>query len=209
MIKLLIADDHQIVIDGLKALLRTVERVEVVGEANDGAQAVRKARALQPDLVLMDIEMPVVNGIEASARLKEQFPNIRILICTTHSDAYKIKKGLQAGVDGYLLKGSGREELLRAIDEIMRGNTYYDEKVVGVIMDNFNKKRSPQPVELTKREKEIVQLIADGLNTKEIAQRLFLSPLTVETHRKNIFSKLGINKVAALIRYALKQGLIE
>ncbi len=209
MIKLLLADDHQIVLDGLKSLLKDVAHLKVVGESLNGVAALGQVPLVQPDVVLLDIGMPILDGIETAIRLKNQYPHIKILICTTYSDAHKVKKCLQAGVDGYLLKGSGRATLLDAIEQVMQGTTYYDEKIVKVVMESFNKKRKGQNVELTKREIEIVRLIAKGKSTKEIAEEFFLSPRTVETHRKNIFSKLGINKVAALIRYAIEQELLD
>lgn len=207
--KLLITDDHQIVLDGLKFLLEDVDSLEVVGEALNGVILLNRIPTLQPDLILLDLGMPVMDGIEASIQIKEKYPNIKILILTTYSEQHKIKKMLKIGIDGYLLKDSGKHKLLEAIETVMNGENYYDQRVIDIIMNGLHGKKRTTTVSLTKREKEIIKLIADGLSTNEIADCLFISRLTVETHRKNIFTKLGINKTAHLVRYAIEEGLVE
>lgn len=209
MINIIIADDHQIVIDGLKLLLADEEQIQIVGEALNGVTLLNRIPTLQPDLVLLDLGMPVMDGLEAALKIKELHPTVKILVLTTYSEPHKIKKMLKANIDGYLLKDTGKDNLLKAIYSIMDGDTYYDPRVKDIIMGSFQPKKTTYSVELTSREKEITRLIAEGMSTNEIAKQLFVSPLTVDTHRKNIFSKLGINKVTALVRYALQEGLIE
>lgn len=209
MIQLFIVDDHQIIIDGIKALLKEVQHIQVVGSAQDGTELMYQLSNLQPDILLLDIGMPKMDGIAAALQVKKKYPNIKILIFTTYSDPQKVKKALKVGVEGYLLKGSGRATLIHALDEIMAGRSYHDQRIVDGIMKSLQGNKKSSPTALTKREIEVVKLVVEGYKTKEIAKELFLSPLTVETHRKNIFSKLGINKVTALVRYAMEQGWVE
>ncbi len=211
MTKIIIADDHQIVIDGLKALFEEEKALQIIGEAANGLLLMKKIPSLQPDLVIMDIGMPVMDGIEASSIIKKKYPTIKILVLTTYADKYKIKKILKIGVDGYLLKDSGKSKLLEAIHTIMEGQTYYDKRVTEIMMNDHRapKTKYQTAATLTKREKEVIKLIVEGMNTSEIAAALFLSSLTIETHRKNIFTKLGINKVASLVRYAIEEGLVD
>lgn len=210
MTKVLITDDHQIVIEGLKLLLGSSPEIEIIGEAQNGVILLNKLKTLQPDLILLDIGMPVMNGMEAAIAVKEKYPDIKILILTTYSEQSKIKKMLKV-TDGYVLKDSGKDALLNAIKSVMTGKKHYDQRVIDIVMGSYQNKKSStrQNISLTKREKEITTLVAKGKTTKEISQALFISPLTVDTHRKNIFSKLGINKAAALVQYAIDKGLVN
>lgn len=210
MIKIAIADDHQIVIDGLVSLLSDQEDFKIVGTFNNGAQLIEKGISLQPDLILLDIGMPVMDGITASAAIKKTHPEIKLLILTTYTEKRNIRKMLNIGVDGYLLKDSGKEAFLFAIRSIMKGSPYFDPRVTAIMMHQKKQQRTiRESTPLTKREKEIVKLVAEGLNTNEISQRLFLSELTVETHRKNIYIKLGVNNIASLVRYAIEENLLD
>lgn len=211
MIRMVIADDHQIVIDGLKALLATENTIQVVGEVNNGADLIQCVLQTSPDIILMDIGMPVMDGIEASRILKKEHPTIKILVLSMYAEQKHIKDMLKIGVDGYILKDSGKEEFLNAIDVLMNDETYFDKRVSAVIMNSFQpqKKQQNTYTPLTDREKEIVKLVAEGKSTAEIASLIHLSSLTVETHRKNIYTKLGMNKIAGLVKYALEEGLIE
>lgn len=211
MIKIIIADDHRIVREGLKALLSSVEEIEIIEEAANGLILLHQLKTLEPDLILLDIGMPVMDGMEAAIKIKEEFPKVKILILTTYAEQAKIKKMLKIGVDGYVLKDSGKDALLNAIRTVTNNENYYDQRVTDIIMNSYQPKKAPASgkIALTKREKEIAQLIAKGKSTKEVSQELFISPLTVDTHRKNIFSKLGINKATALVQYAIKEGLID
>lgn len=209
MIKIILVDDHKIVLDGLKALLSTADELEIIGEAQNGLILLHQLKTLEPDLILLDIGMPVMDGIEAATKVKKLYPNVKILILSTYADNLKIKKMLHIGVDGYILKDSDKGALLNAIKTVMFADQkYYDQRVTDVIMNSYQpKKTSNYTPSLTKRELEITKLIAQGKTTKDISKELFLSPLTVDTHRKNIFSKLGINKVAQLVKYAIQEGL--
>lgn len=211
MIKIILVDDHKIVLDGLKALLSTADELEIIGEAQNGLILLHQLKTLEPDLILLDIGMPVMDGIEAATKVKKLYPNVKILILSTYADNLKIKKMLHIGVDGYILKDSDKGALLNAIKTVMFADQkYYDQRVTDVIMNSYQpKKTSNYSPSLTKRELEITKLIAQGKTTKDISKELFLSPLTVDTHRKNIFSKLGINKVAQLVKYAIQEGLID
>ncbi len=211
MIKIIIADDHKIVREGLSALLSSVEEIEIIEEAPNGLILLHQLKTLQPDLILLDIGMPVMDGIQAAEKIKVEFPEVKILILTTYVEQAKIKKMLKIGVHGYLLKDSGKAGLLNAIKTITEGQNYYDQRVTDIVMNSYQPKKAATStaIVLTKREKEIALLIAQGKSTKEIAQELFISPFTVDTHRKNIFSKLGISKVASLIRIVIEEGWLN
>ncbi|PHR23545.1 MAG: DNA-binding response regulator [Fluviicola sp.] len=211
MIKIITADDHQIVLDGLKALLEDQSEFQVIGEAKNGKELIEACNTLNPDLILTDIGMPVMDGIEALRSIKKTHPELKTLVLTTYTDRRNIREMLKIDVDGYLLKDSGKAVFIEAINTIMTGEKYYDKRVTEIMMNSFSKsKKKPQSnTPLTKREKDIVRLISEGLDSQEISGILFISLLTVETHRKNIYTKLGINKIASLVRYALEEGLIE
>jgi DNA-binding NarL/FixJ family response regulator len=211
MTKIIIADDHQIVIDGIQCLLNGEKGVTIIGEALNGKLLLESDLLSEAELILMDISMPEMDGVEASKLLRKSHPELKILVLTTYVDHRKIKEMLKIGVSGYLVKESGKGPFLEAIAKIMRGETYYDSRVTDVVMSSYRPKKlkDQPPTPLTNREKEVIRLIADGMNTAEIAAALFLSVLTIETHRKNIFTKLGINKVARLVRYAVEEGLVD
>jgi DNA-binding NarL/FixJ family response regulator len=211
MIRIVIADDHQIVIDGIKALLQRETELAIVGQSLNGSELLETGLLAEPDLILMDIGMPVMDGIAATRAIKKTHPGIRILVLTTHTDRRHIKQMLREGVNGYLLKDSGKDRFMEAIRIVMGGGTYLDQRVTETIMNSLQpqKKVRTAPTPLSSREKDIVRLIAEGQNTAEIAERLHISLLTVETHRKNIYAKLGLNKMASLIRYALEEGILE
>lgn len=211
MIHIVIADDHQIVIDGLKALLAQESDLKITGQALHGAALLEAVAQTGPDLVLLDIGMPVMDGITASRTLKKTHPALKILVLTTYADPKNIQEMLKTGVDGYLLKDSGKARFVEAIHAIMQGGKYFDPRVTEVIMNSLQppKKGSATLTPLSPREKEIVRLIATGKSTAEMAEQLHLSLLTIETHRKNIYTKLGMNKIASLVRYAMDEGILE
>lgn len=211
MIKVVIADDHQLIIDGIKSLLVNESTIQIVGEAKNGDELLRNGLLMNPDLILMDLGMPVMDGIEASRRIKKDHPSIKILVLTTYADQKSIKEMLRIGVDGYLLKDAGKDQFIEAIHTIMNEKPYFDPRVTAVVMNSLQpqKKQSSTLTPLTTREKEIVRLIAEGKSTHEIAASIHLSLLTVETHRKNIYTKLGVNKIASLVRYAISEGLLD
>ena len=211
MIKIVIADDHQLIIDGLTAMLNSHEDLHIIGQARNGKELIRSGLSPEPDLVLMDIGMPEMDGIEASRAIRESHPQIKILVLTTYADHRKIREMLKTGVEGYVLKDSGSELFLEAIRAIAAGKTYYDSRVTEVMMESLRPKKAAvfAPTPLTDREKDVIRLIAEGKSTAEMAEALFLSTLTIETHRKNIYTKLGMNKVASLVRYAIDEGLLD
>lgn len=210
MIKVFITDDHRVIINGLIRLLDASSEIKIIGTALNGAILLNQLQTQQPDLILLDISMPVMNGIQAAKAIKKLYPAIKILVFTTFIDKAKVKKITKIGVDGYLLKDSKGDELIHAIKTIIGGTNYYDHRVVDLVMHDYKSTASTSKmVLLTKREQEITRLIAQGKSTKEIAEELFISPLTVETHRRNIFTKLGINKTASLINYAHDSGFME
>ncbi|WP_196894212.1 response regulator [Aureivirga marina] len=209
MIKVFLVDDHEIVLNGLKIMLKEEKKLSIIDIAFNGRELLEKLNEKKPDIVLMDITMPILDGIETSKILKKEFPKLKILILTTYTDEKTVKKMLKVGVDGYILKDSSRETILQAILKLMKGESYYDFRITQTVMNSFQqKKKENSEIDLTKREKEIVSLIANGKHTNEIAEKLFLSPLTVESHRKNIYLKLGINNIALLTRYAIERDLI-
>lgn len=211
-IRILIVDDHQIFIDGLAALLQQFNEVNVVGSACSANEAVAKALSLKPDLVLMDIQMPGKDGITATREILKQLPQTKIIALTSANESIYIKKMLEAGASGYVLKNIDREELEQIIKKVSRGEKHLDQAVSGELINNYNSKTAtPAPLEdkLTKREKEVLVLIAQGLTDKEIADKVFLSAQTVITHRKNILGKLGLKNKVELARFALEKGLLS
>lgn len=211
MIRLLIADDHQIIIDGITSLLQNEPEITLVGYVKNGKELLREGLQLQPEIILMDIGMPEMDGIAATRSVKETHPEIKILVLTTYADPKSIREMLRAGVDGYLLKDSGKVLFMEAIHQVMEGKTYFDKRVTDIMMSSLQpvKKKVSVLTPLSPREKEIIRLIVEGKSTQEMAALLHLSLLTIETHRKNIYTKLGMNKVASLVRYAIDNNLLE
>lgn len=215
-IRLLLADDHQMLLDGIRALLRDVEDITVVGEASHGAEVIAFVEQQPVDVILMDINMPVMSGIETTAHIVKHFPSIRIIALTMHSERSFISRILKAGAAGYVLKNTGKQELLTAIHKVASGETYFSNEVASVMMEQYMPQSSlrrsgfePSIHELTKREVEILKLIAQEMTNNEIAGRLFISMYTVETHRKNLIRKIGVKNTAGLVKFALQQGLAE
>lgn len=214
-IRVLLTDDHQIVRDGLKSMLAREMDIEVVGEAENGREAIDETRALRPDVVVMDIGMKELNGIDATKRLVEEFPDIRVIGLSMHSDGRYVSEMLRSGARGYLLKDSAIDELTEAIRVVASGGTFLSRGVTGVVLEDYVRRMSGSdgtevqgPAKaLSTREREVLQLIAEGLSTKQIAAQLHLSGKTVETHRRQIMDKLGIYNIAGLIKFALREGL--
>lgn len=212
-LKLLLADDHVLVRAGLRTLLEKIPDIQVVGETDDGHEAVRLARALEPDVILMDIAMPTLNGIDAATQIRQRHPGIQIIILSMYSDDVYVDRALRSGAGAYLLKDSATEELGLALKAVRRGETYLSPRVSRKLLDSYLGNRGAvgeaEDVTLTGRQREVLQLIAEGHTTRNIAGRLNLSIKTVETHRANIMHRLGVNDVAALVRYALRVGLLS
>ena len=209
-IKIVLADDHRVFIDGIKALLEIFADIEVVGEALNGEELCKVVAILQPDVVLTDIQMPIKGGIEATKEIKKQFPKISVIALTMQNESFYIKKMLEAGVSGYMLKTAGKEELIEVIRKVAGGEKHFNAEVMSQLVNGFSGKPVSNPVEsLTKREKEILKLIAQGLTDKEIAEKEYLSPLTIITHRKNLLSKLNLKNKVELTRFAMANNLLS
>ncbi len=204
-------DDHQIILDGLRSLLKGVNNIQVIGDALNGEEALHTLQVLTADLVLMDIDMPILNGIDATMRIKEEFPHTKVLILTVHNESSLIRNLIGIGADGYLLKNSCKEELLDAIYKVQSGEKYFSSEVTLSLMqeDNSRDELLKSDIEFTKRELDVLRLLADGCTNKEIGEKLFISHRTVDTHRTNIMKKVGVNNVAGLISFAIKNNLVE
>ncbi len=212
MIRVAIVDDHKLLIDGLKLIIGQEEDIEIVFVAYNGQQIISQLEEDNVDIVLLDIDLPVLNGIETCKVIKERFPETKVLVLTTHDKGAFIQQMLKAGALGYVLKNAAPEELVIAIRKVNEGITYLTPEanltLMNTLRNEHNQKQTFLP-ELTRREKEILNLIADELTTKEIAQKLHLSENTIETHRRNLLSKMNVRNVAGLIKVALSRGLIK
>ena len=214
-IKILVVDDHPLVRFGVISQLKTSHEFEVVGEAEDGEEAVQKAEKLSPDLILMDLFLPGLSGIEATKIIRKKFPAIRVLVLTGYENRDYVYQIVNSGADGYILKDAEKQQIFDAIRAVMRGEKFFSPRVSKLIIDDFVKKAEgkqddgSRDATLTKREKEILILVCEGMTNQQIADKLFISPRTVDTHRTNIMSKLDIHEVASLVRYAIEQGLIN
>jgi DNA-binding NarL/FixJ family response regulator len=216
-IRVLLADDHKLVRAGIKSLLENSEGVTVVGEAGNGRDAIKLAGKLKPDMVFLDIAMPELNGLQAAERIKKNYPEVEIIILSMHLDEEYVVQALKAGASGYILKDSAPNELRLALDTIMEGKIYISPSIPREMVDDYMKRlkavSSPEEVitskeKLSSRQKEVLQLIAEGNSTREIAEKLFISIKTVETHRSQIMKNLEIKDIPGLVKYAIKKGLI-
>ncbi len=209
-IKIVIADDHRVFIEGMTALLQSVKGMTVIGDAENGEQLIEKASTLKPDVILTDIQMPGKDGVEATKEIHQRFPDIKIIALTMLNESSVIKKMLEVGASGYVLKTIDKAELVEVIQKVAAGEKHFSAEVTARLMNDFSGTSAASPLDsLTKREKEILTLIAQGLTDKEIAEKVFLSPLTVTTHRKNILSKLGLKNKVELTRFAMEYKLIN
>ncbi len=207
--RILVADDHTLVRAGLTSLIARLSDMEVVGEASDGRHAMRMVRELKPDLVLMDIAMPGLNGLEAAERIKSLEPQIKIIILSMHASEEYVAQALKAGASGYLLKDAATTELEMALKSVSMGQFYLSPAISRQVVDNYLR-GGPTGIEvLTPRQREILQLIAEGKSTREIADTLHLSVKTVETHRTQLMERLEIYDTAGLVRYAIRKGLVS
>jgi two-component system response regulator NreC len=210
-VTILIADDHRLFRDGLRTLLAARRDVKVVAETSDGSETVSKAAELKPDIILMDVSMPGLNGIEAARRILSRGTSTRIIVLSMHSDRRFIAESLKAGARGYLLKDSPFEEVLNAIRTVREGKLYLSNQIRDSMIEEYIAVAGTAPGSafstLSAREREVLQLLAEGKTTKETAARLNVSVKTIETHRKQIMDKLGIHSVAELTKYAIREGL--
>lgn len=212
-IRVLLVDDHPLVLDGISARLEGEDSLEVVGMANDGKQALELAAKEKPDVVLMDVSMPVMNGFEATERFRAEQPDIKVLILSMHDDREYIVKLIKCGAAGYVLKDVSSSELIAAIETIHRGGTYFSSGASQALFSQFEQEQAvPVPVQqeaLTGRETDVLKLVAEGNSNKAIARELDISVRTVETHRQNIKNKLDIHTAAGLTRYAIENNLVD
>ena len=207
-IRVLIADDHKIMLAGLRSLLEKQTDFDVVGEAENGRKAVQMAQKKEPDVVVMDVSMPDLNGIEATKQIIESLPETRVVALSMHSDKRFVMGMLRAGASGYLLKDCASQELANAILQVAGGKKYLSPEITGVVIEDS---LHPQPQEeaslLSAREREVLQLIAEGWSTKQTASHLYVSVKTIETHRRQIMKKLDLHNIADLTKYAIREGL--
>jgi two-component system response regulator NreC len=206
-ISVLLADDHLIVCQSLRAILER-EGFQVVGEARDGHQAVRLARARRPDAAVLDVSMPLLNGLDAAREIQKSCPRTRTILLTVHAEEPYVLQALHAGVRGYVLKSQAVSDLVRAIHEVCRGTIYLSPGVSAALVEAYRTKQDVRDP-LTSREREVLQLVAEGKTTKEIATLLGVSTKTVESHRAHVMQKLDIHGTASLVRYAIRRGLID
>lgn len=211
-IRLILADDHDMIREGLKALIEKEPNMQVVGEANNGADTVKLASKTQPHIVVMDIAMPDLNGIEATRKIVEANPNTKVIALSGHTKKEFVREMLTAGASAYVLKSRAYSELSRAIEEVMKGKKYLSPDVARGVVDDYvelssTMKDNPAFIVLTDREREILQQLAEGNTTKEMADSLCVSVKTVETHRRNIMEKLDLHSVAELTKYAIREGV--
>ncbi|NLO75044.1 MAG: response regulator transcription factor [candidate division WS1 bacterium] len=208
--RIILADDHKIMREGLRSLLAREPEMEVVAEAGNGRDCVDLARKLEPDLVVMDIGMPDLNGIEATRQIRADHPEVKVLALSMHSDRRFASAMLAAGASGYLLKDSAFEELSQAIQAVLEGQTYLSPAIAGLVVEDYVQRLGEEPSPfsvLRPREREVLQAMAEGKSTREIAEALHISVKTVETHRQNIMNALGLRSVAELTKYAIREGL--
>jgi DNA-binding NarL/FixJ family response regulator len=211
-INLLIVDDHQLITDGISKILESEKNIRNIYAATNGQEAVDLARTHDIDCVIMDINMPVLNGLEASKLIKKEKPSIKIIVVSMLCDASIANKMLKAGADAFITKDTGKNELLTAIDKVMKGEKYLSQEISHTLFTHPNDRNINLPEtekRLTEREIEIIRLIADGLTNQEIATKLFLSTMTVDTHRKNMLAKLQLKNTASLVKYAADHQLLK
>ena len=211
-IRLLLADDHPVVREGIRSCLANHDRLEIVGEAIDGKDAINKAKELVPDIVLMDINMPTMNGLKATEELRQKLPKIKVLILTVHSNKEYALQMIRSGARGYVLKDSSPKELIQAIESVYHGDAFFSPEVARLVLNDYVAKASridsAPAAELSEREREVLALIAKGCTSKQIAAQLGVSIRTAESHRENIMRKLNIHNVAGLTRFAISKGII-
>jgi len=212
-IRVLIADDHKIMLAGLRSILEKQTDFEVVGEADNGRKAVQMAQEKKPDVVVMDVSMPDLNGIEATKQIIESLPETRVIALSMHSDKRFVMGMLRVGASGYLLKDCASQELANAIVQVAGGKKYLSPEITGVVIDDFllgrgsSEEVATAASQLSPREREVLQLIAEGWSTKQIASHLYVSIKTIETHRRQIMKKLDLHSIADLTKYAIREGL--
>lgn len=207
-VRVLLADDHALVRQGLRSLLER-SGFQVVSEASDGREAIRQCAQLLPDVVVMDISMPTLNGVDAARELRKSSPRTRIVLLTQHSEDIYVSEAIEAGVHGYVLKSQASGDLVSAIQEVVAGRIYLSPGVASAVVSAYHSRGGKAVNTLTSRERQVLQLIAEGKSTKDIASLLFISVKTAESHRTRLMQKLDIHETASLVRYAIRHGLVS
>jgi DNA-binding NarL/FixJ family response regulator len=215
-VRILVADDHEIVRQGLRALLETQPGWQVVAEAVDGREALDKAKRLRPDVVVLDVSMPNLNGLEATRQIRKALPETEVLILTMHDSEQLVREVLEAGARGYVLKSDAGRELVTAVESVRKSKPYFTSRVSEIVLDGYlnaggrsDAYNVPRSVRLSPREREIVQLLAEGKSNKEVAAALHISVKTAETHRTNLMRKLDLHSISELVRYAIRNKMVE
>jgi DNA-binding NarL/FixJ family response regulator len=212
-LRLLIADDHTLVRQGLRRILENQPGWEVVAETGDGREAVRLAAELKPDVVLLDIAMPHLNGVEAMQQIERRLPGVRVLILSMYADEAYVTRAIRAGASGYLLKDSADTDLIKGISAVAQGKSFFSPAAARVIVDNYARPAAAGVADrfdsLSEREREVFQLVAEGYSNKEVAELLHISPATVETHRAHVMEKLDLHSTAELVLCAVRRGIVR
>lgn len=211
-IRILIADDHQLFREGIANLLSASLQIEIIAQAENGQEAIEKAKNLKPDIIIMDLSMPVINGVDATRILHKELPETRVLVLSMHCDKHYIKEALEAGASGYLFKNCTYDQLIEAVNTVYQGKKYLSDKITEVLIQDYLSKEEKvcdNSQELSERESEILKLKAEGKSTREISDMLFISVKTVGTHKQHILEKLNLKSIADLIKYAIKKGIVE
>jgi len=211
-IKVFIVDDHDMFRDGVKLLLSSGDKAEIIGEAINGKEFLTKIETVEPDVVLMDIAMPIMDGVEATKKVKEKYPDLKILALTMFGDEKYYYSMIQSGIKGFVLKSSGISELMKAITEVNEGGAYFSSELLTKLVESIGKQKEETTItddNISKRELEVLKQIAAGFTNEEIAEKLHISLTTVRTHRANLLSKTGCNNTASLVMYAIKNKMVE
>ncbi len=208
MIKILIADDHKVLVDGFVALFEKVDDFQVIGTVNNGKEVLNTLSTSEVDIVLMDINMPVLNGVETCKRISKKYPNIKVIALSMYREASFVKRMKQNGAKGYILKDDSADTIIEAIHEIYKGKEYYSDQLKNILYNQVFTKRSTNTTAVTKREKEVLALIAEGMTNKEIGKKLFVSDHTIISHRKNLIEKFDAKNTAELVKLAIEKGII-
>lgn len=206
--RLLLADDHAVILQGLKALLEK-QGFQVVSEASDGQEALKRAEETQPDVAILDISMPILNGVDAARELRKSAPKTKVILLTQHDEDEYVTEALRVGVKGYVLKSQAAGDLVHAVQEVCRGSVYLSPSISRAVVDAYLSKNYVSADPLSSRERQVLQLVGEGKSTKEIAVQLGISVKTAESHRSRLMHKLDIHETASLVRYAIRRGLIQ
>jgi DNA-binding NarL/FixJ family response regulator len=207
--RILVADDHEVVRDGIRLLLARQGLHQVVAEAADGLTAIEDASRLNPDLAIVDLHMPRLGGLELIRRLSERAPNTKVIVLSVDGDEHVVREAIQAGVQGYVLKSNTSADVLRAVDVVLSGHSYFSQDVTTTIADLYRKEAARRPNTLSRRETEVLRLLADGKSSKQIADTLGVSVTTIDSHRHSIMKRLGLFSIAELTKYAIRERLTK